>query len=742
MPTRNPTSIIAMTAARRSVRKPHKTRIAAAVAAALCLRYHAPVHAAGAAAASQDELETIVVTALKRRENLQDVPYNIAAVTSDDIEELHLTKIDDLSHWVAGVTVPNQGSYGASDVIMRGLAVSEIGASSGGPNGLGGAVSEYLGEIPLFYDFKLLDIDRVEVLIGPQGTLYGDGTLGGLIRYIPKRPDLSSYEVDTHVRLTTIENATPWGGYTGDAVLNLPLIADKLGFRVVVGYYDEPGFINDTRLVRNPGVSNPQPNLNDPNAVSANLYTEKGVNFDHTLVGRATLLYRPNEVFEAQLMYLHQRTTTDGPDNTNFGVPGGSGDLLGRFDSSQRNLNPAERKVDLGGLTLTGHLGFADLVSASSYAVRDFYQISDATDAYLSAPTYNAFPKFVSFFSEDLRRTEYTEELRLVSTSTSRFKWLVGAFYQHYKDKEIDVGTVPGLPAFLGIDRPDQVNFYSDGLTYFTDKAVFGEMGYQITPAWQVTVGTRWFNDTLSTRTATSSPLFDGSPPTGFNLAVQSTGPGSYTRSVYKYNTSYRFTPDVMLYATVSDGYRAGVVNQDPVCGGAVTHNCILPDQVVTKPDTTRNYELGLRSAWFDKRLTFNGDVYYIKWRDIRVSTVNQFGENYLTNGTGAVSSGVELQFQAQLPSRFQLLGTYTYTHAYMTEIAHHLISDFYGAVDAEPGDRLPGSPRNMGSLHLRRSWSFGGGYDLDASYGITAQSNVYTKIGNRLSGEQLGGYA
>src|SRR5579871_154832 len=135
MPTRNPTSIIAMTAARRSVRKPHKTRIAAAVAAALCLRYHAPVHAAGAAAASQDELETIVVTALKRRENLQDVPYNIAAVTSDDIEELHLTKIDDLSHWVAGVTVPNQGSYGASDVIMRGLAVSEIGASSGGPMG-------------------------------------------------------------------------------------------------------------------------------------------------------------------------------------------------------------------------------------------------------------------------------------------------------------------------------------------------------------------------------------------------------------------------------------------------------------------------------------------------------------------------------------------------------------------------------------------------------------------------------
>jgi iron complex outermembrane recepter protein len=729
-----------------------RTPIAMAVAVAL-LKHSLPLYAADAAAdqpATADQrlpLEEITVTATRRHEDIQNVPFNLEAVTSDTIEELHATKIDDIAAYLPGVSVYTQGNYQASAIVVRGLNTSALDPGYGSSNGVPGAVATYLGEVPLFYDFRLLDLDRVEALLGPQGTLYGTGTLGGVVRYIPKEPNLSNFEADVHVRGTDQEHA-PTGGYDGDGVINVPLIDGVLGFRAVLGYYHDAGFITDNRLVRDPGVSLPQPNFNDPSAVAANLYSQKGVNFDHTLTARAELLYKPAASFEAELTVMHQRSTSDGADVTRDQP--GQGTLFaqvlgtGPYDNAVRILETADRKVDLGSLVLTQHLGFADLTSASTYSERKVTQTSDGTDGFLSSSSYTNFPSFIAYYTGPDFQDTYTEEVRLVSSHESRFNYIVGAFYEDQKTENRSYTYTPGYPAFIGVNRPDQLYNYSDGTESFSDKAVFGEVGYQFTPAWQATVGGRWFKDAFDGTEESSYPLNcqPCSPPNGLNVQTENfTGP-SIDTAIYKFNTSYRFSPDFMVYATVSDGYRAGELNEHPVCSASITTQCILPSQVIEKPDRTRNYEVGIRSTWFDKRLLLNADYYYINWTDLRVPEENIQGIEFITNGSAARSQGLEMQFQAQLSSHLNLLGSYTHAQAYMTAVSPGLISGADGTFPAEPGDRLPDSPRDFGALHLRYSRKLPGDYSFDATYGIKAQGDMFETIGDKAGGLQLGGYA
>lgn len=711
---------------------PQNTSVGFAVAAILGLQHPTPV------LAQEAELSEVIVTSSRRDESIQNTPYNMAAISSDVIQDLRLDKISDAAHWVPGVAVQDQGSAGPGTIVMRGLSVSPNGASGGGVNGAGSSVAVYFGEIPLYLDLKLIDIARVETLLGPQGTLFGSGTLGGVVRYIPKEPDLTTFEGSVHVRAAALKGA-PQGGYDGDGVRNIPLIDGQLGFRAVIGYYHDPGFINDTRLVRTPGVSLTQPDLHDTNAVAANLRTERGVDFDHTFTGRFSLLYRPNDTFEGTILYAHQITRSDGVEATNAQSYG-----AGPFDRTTRIPELAKRESDLVGLVLTAHLGFADLSSSSSWALRRFDQTLDTTDQYLGSG-YEAFPSFVAFDLSEINRTQYTEELRMVSTGQGPLTWVAGLFYEHFIDDFIDHEFMPGYPAFIGIDRPDQLDAYGRTFQRFSDKAVFGEVSYHFTDAWQVTVGGRWFHDQLSS-TDSEWDLFDtGGPSTGVDL--QTTG-GSNAKSdaIYKLNTSYRFTPDLMAYTTASEGYRAGTINTFPVCeqpiNPNIAHNCLLPSELGLKPDTTRNYELGVRSTWFDKRLTLNGAVYYVTWNDLRVQGTSFFGKTFLTNGSSARSQGLELQFQSQLPLNLTLLGSYTFNDARMTAPARGLLSDANGPVTVQSGDRLTASPRQMGALHVQYVRALPGAYTFDADYGINAQSNIYSKIGLRASGEVLPGYA
>jgi outer membrane receptor protein involved in Fe transport len=713
----------------------HETPVAAAVAAILCVSQATPAGAAETGSADGG-LAQVVVTATRRLESIQDAPLNIAAITSSTIEDLRLDKIDDLTHWVPGVSIKDQGAWGASSVVIRGLNTNTLGEAGGGPDGRGGAVASYLGEVPLFFDFKLLDMDRVEILLGPQGTLYGAGTLAGAIRYIPKKPDLNTFQGQARGRTYGLDTASN-EGYQGDAAVNVPLVDGKLAFRGVVGYYDDPGFIDYPYVIRDPGVSDPQPDLSDPKAVAANLRRVHNANFEHTLSARGSLLYQPTDNLQALLSYAYQRTRTDGRQST-FSPHMGTG----QFESARRFLEPAERTAELSSLELTAHFKFADLVSASSYGDRKIDSTWDQTDLLLELVTgYEDFPKFAGFNLENRETKQFVQELRLVSNDTSRLKWIIGAFYNHFTDRQVDREYVPHFPEFIGVDSADAMEYFLDIRQKRTEEAGFGEIGYRFTDAWQVTVGAREFKYTTDQSNLVALPLVDEDVP--LPLAVSDSQSGS----IFKLNTSYRFTPDLMMYATVSDGYRNGGINSVPPCvlpvNSAVQHVCALPNEQSFKPDRTRNHELGLRSTWLDQRLTVNGALYYINWKDVRVSAVTQYGgENITSNGSRAVSKGVELQFQGRLSRHFSVMGSYTFDDAKLTARAPGVIGDFNGKYDGQAGDRLPGSPRHMGSLLLQYTRSLAGGYALDADYGISAISNSFSTIGLRGGGEKLPGYA
>src|SRR5690606_1904010 len=262
------------------VRVRHLTAIAAAVGA-VCA-------AASAEAQVAEPLEEVIVTASRRATSLQDLPFNITAMSGETLERQRLRDLADLGRWVPGLTVVDQGGRASNRMIVRGLNVASLNASEFLENSAGDTVQTYVGDIPLYVDLKLHDIERVEVLIGPQGTLYGAGTLGGAVRYIPRAPDLERFSLD--LQGDVFDGSHGEGaGFEGAFTVNAPLVDDRVALRTSLAWLDDPGFIDYPYLVREPGVSNPQPDFNDPADVAANLRAERDVNWEETLTGRVAL---------------------------------------------------------------------------------------------------------------------------------------------------------------------------------------------------------------------------------------------------------------------------------------------------------------------------------------------------------------------------------------------------------------------------------------------------------------------
>src|SRR6478752_1291398 len=204
--------------------------------------YAADEAADGAAdsAVAADEGDAIIVTGTRRATTIMDTPINIAAVSSADIEAQRIDDVRDLADFTPGLTISDTGPRSTGTIVLRGLNASDtdsFGASSDS------ALGVYLGEVPLYYDFKLLDLERVETLLGPQGTLYGLGTLAGAIRYIPERPNVDQIEGEVHGRVFLKDHSGDIG-YQGDGVINIPLVRDHIAFRSATGYYFDPGFID------------------------------------------------------------------------------------------------------------------------------------------------------------------------------------------------------------------------------------------------------------------------------------------------------------------------------------------------------------------------------------------------------------------------------------------------------------------------------------------------------------------
>ena len=695
----------------------------------------------------------IVVTGSRRRTTLQDAPINISAVSSATIERARIDDIKSLASFTPGVTVADTGPASTGAIILRGIASGDTSATGSNANS---AVGVYLGEVPLYLDFKLIDISRVEVLQGPQGTLYGLGTLAGAVRYIPNRPETDRLSIDAHVRGYTESHSSQFGG-EGDVAINIPIVQDHIAFRTATGYYRNAGFIDYTHLLQNPGVSDPQPgrspigsagSFGTPADYAKNFTSAKDVNYEHTFTTRNQLLLEYNPNIKAYLTYAHQSTKTGGRQATGAGVL-----KTGLYEAPWRFLEPFDRKSDLfSGELYINLFNVAQLVSTTAYTKQHIVNTDDNTDLLLDLDYgYEAFPAFSSYANNQREYKQFNEELRLVSTHGGPINWVVGGFYNRLKFASDRQEYTPGYAQFFNINRPDNLEYISLVRQTNVEKAVYGEATAHLTKAWQVTGGLRYYNYSSDVLGGSDTPLFGKGltrmPYPSTTIAASRLRSGSAAKSgvVWKANTSYKFSDGLMAYFTYSTGYRLGGVNRVVPCILPLPPGqnlCALPNELVFGPDKTRNMELGVRASLFDKRLQMTLAAYKIKWSGVQVPSQTVNGAIGITiNGADAVSQGFDITATARLTPDLTLTGSYSYVDAHLTSTVAGLVVSQGIRYDALAGDRLPGSQKNSGSLQLLYSYPLKDGAKIEAGWNTVYHGDVYSRVGLRGNGEAIPSY-
>jgi iron complex outermembrane receptor protein len=557
--------------------------------------------AAPTGAEGEMRAETITVTATRRAESVQDVPLNIAAVGGAQIEEQGFDELSDVLAYVPGINVVDRGGRQGNPIIVRGLNADGLGSGDGNNNG-GGTVATYIGEIPLFVDLKLNDLERVEVLLGPQGTLYGAGTLGGAIRYIPTKPQFDGDTLDVRAEAYQYSEADDLS-YRGGFTLNKTILPN-LAVRASLDYDNDSGFIDYPYVVKEIGVSDPDPDFSDPADVAANTYRIKDANSEETTSGRVAARWEPLDWLDGTMTYYFQKSEIGGRQGSSRqpGVP------TGDYELAKRVEEPNEITNQLLAAEITADLGFAELTSATGISRFDDDGQRDQTDLLISLEySYEAFPTFTSFTHEKGRENTFNQELRLVSKTEGPLNWIVGAFYNNSDVTSYSQEYTPGYADYVGFDRPDDLEYYSQFFSELKESALYGEIGYDITDKWSVTVGGRYYKYDLESFSDVDFPLFDSGPdylqPVGISAMEDSLksdfaagSPNGTERTsqsdngtLFKFNTSYKFTPDFLSYFTVSEGYRIGDSNGIGECA------------TMTRTTTSRAHVLWHRASSTDR---------------------------------------------------------------------------------------------------------------------------------------------
>jgi outer membrane receptor protein involved in Fe transport len=651
------------------------------------------------------QLEEVVVTASRRAESVQDIPYNITATTGESLKGLGVEDASDLIRVIPGLSAVDTGARNRNVLAIRGLNASGLDANDG-PGAIS-TVSTYIDETPLNIDLRILDLNRVEVLRGPQGTLFGAGAMGGVVRYMLNRPDFESFTGDLHGRVSTTEESDDLS-YDTDLTLNIPL-SDNLAVRAVGGLVDKSGFIDYVNV--------------EGSYDSVTGSKKKDANDEEVTSLRLALRWMPTDSLDMTASYFYQ-------DQEVGARQVASRDFTGdKYATGLQHVEPKERTDELFTLNISWDIGFAELVSATSYSEYEDDGSRDQTGLLINLDYgYEDFPEFRAFTRDQIDQDSFTQELRLVSTSESKLSWIVGAFYTEYDFQEDSIEITPGFGEYIGADRTDDLEFVSLKTDESEEIAFYGELSYAFTERWQATIGARYFELEQDVMTCQAFPLFDNTPEGEVDLGCRVGADDDISDTFFKFNTSFYATEDIMLYFTASEGFRRGGVNAVPI-GGQVD---VLPNERSYDPDTVTNYELGMRSTLLDGMMTFNAALFSIDWEDIQLKSITESGSIPITvNASEAKSQGIEMELQAALSDSLTLSLGYAYNNAELTEDALGL---------GEDGDRLPGVPEHQGNIaaDYLQPFSFGDvNFHLDASYtsDLTSQLNESNVLYRELDG-------
>ncbi len=677
------------------------------------------------------KLEPITVTATRRSESLQDVPISIAAIGGVEIAQRNLVSMTDFLRTVPGVNQLELGA-GQSEIIIRGIAADPV--NDGYSLGLTTAV--FLGEVPLSAgrvgqtDLRLIDVDRVEILRGPQGTEFGSGSLAGTLRYIPNAPDLTKTSGDIKVGYSFTGGA---GGSNDDVegVLNIPLVDNVLAARAVLYRYNDGGYVNNV-AASNPAFAAPA----TAQGIQA-LLGEGRVGDAHTTGGRVALLWKPSDDLKVTLTYLRQKLEQDGSlviqpfgnayypalsggyDQTRYLFTNtfGGGDFLGDDNRISNAL-------------VQYSFGWGEVSNSLSYTEQAFTNRNDIGIYFPYAG--NPVPQDFTQSSRDV-----VEELRFTSKFDGPVGLIAGLYYEDSKahrlvDNEWG-GTLAGLAEFIptAADYPvagggDRALGTYDWRNNVTQKAAYGELSYEIVKGLKATFGARTFRYDTSLPISDSGYFFGGSAATDYSA--------TNSGQVYKANLSYKATQDTLLYATWSQGFRLGFP-QAPLpqsCLDSSGNVVGLPgvrDSALVKPDNLDNYELGAKFSLMDSRLDINVDVFDIDWNGIPVSVLASCGIPITVNAGKANSRGAELETKYAVTQALQVELSASY-------ISAKLSNDAAGIGSA--GDRLPGSPKYNARAGLTYKFT-AAGYPAFVQSDVGRVGGFYSQVGQK--GPELGNY-
>jgi iron complex outermembrane recepter protein len=587
------------------------------------------------AGAQSNTLGEVIVTARKREERAIDVPFSLQVIDDQELTQLGAVDFSDYARTVAGVSFEDKGA-GRWTIFMRGVSTG-----SDVDTGKDSSVGIYFDELPISEDssqpdLKLYDMDRIEVLRGPQGTLYGSGSLSGTLRMLPKQPDLSGVSGLAEGQIS----GTDHGGfnYATDGVLNMP-VSDIAAIRVVAYKDDDDGFINN-------GFSGAQ-----------------DINYEHTNGARAALLIKPTDKLDITLNGIYQ--------------DGSSGEYCQCTDHfpglilDEAEPQPFEDRYELAGLKINYDFSSAKLTAVTGYYDRRRYFQNDIDyfTGLLGLPR--------AFSPLTYTSSTFTQEVRLASTDERALSWLIGTYLEDQHEVALQSVSAAGEP----VPPPAEQLVNIDRITNNRQYAVFGEANYKLTPHLTVTAGLR-----VSHLYGNNTSIDDGILYGGL---LYNEGPYSNTPVTPRAILSYMPNENSQIYVQASKGFRIGGVNPGlPPC--LPQNGCTVDVKSTFGPDSAWNYELGTKVQAFGGRLALDADVYYIDWNNIQLNVARGDGFNGFMNVGQAAIKGLEASARAQVTAYLQLGGQFTYTDGKITELDPGVAAT--GAVAV--GNAVPAVPK------------------------------------------------
>ena len=723
--------------------------IAAAVIAAIPRVYAADTSTGG--------LEEVVVTAEKRTENLQDVPVSITAIGTEKLQELGVQNFDDYVKFLPSVAYQTDGP-GFAKIYMRGVASGDN-ANHSGPLP---SVGVYLDEQPVTtiqgpLDIHIYDIERVEALAGPQGTLYGASSESGTVRIITNKPDPSGFKAGYSLMGNTLRGQ---GGYVTEGFVNIP-VGNNAAVRLVGWGERDGGYIDNVpNTLTYPSwtggcLSNFSPPA--PGCQTAPVLAKKRFNPTETYGGRAALRVNLNDRWTLTPTFVGQSTRQDG---AAFGNP-----AMGDLTTQRYYPDYISDQWWQAALTVEGRLSNFDITYAGGYLRRNDHTVSDYSDYVL---LYDQHTTYISYFESNVTpvaghpinpsqwingRDQYrkmSHELRIATPKENPLRFIGGLFTERQEHYILQDYIIDELPVSQSVTGWPHTFWLTDQIRVDRDYAVFGDLSYDLTPKLMASVGYRFFrydnsldgffgfglNNPYNSHTGEASTLTTrgvdcvtpgilGGPCIDLARAVKKNG------STPKVNLTYKVTDNHMLYATFSRGFRPGGLNR---------RIQVAPQAPLAtyEPDYLTNFELGFKTSWLDNHLRFNGALFWEDWKNFQFGFLGQNSFTIIRNAGAARIKGAEQQLEwAPVHGLSLSLGA--------TELDPKLTKDFCLDVDASgqpqplstcpasdaapSGTQLPVVPKFKGNLTARYTFPVGGQFDAHLQGAMDYQSSTRAEL-------------